>query len=182
MSDDHSHQLPVMNAPFVPAKSAAGFVVGMSFSEAVSRISAQDKITFDERNMASIDYDNFIEKNEGWVSHIQKNIQDQSTKKQIVFRSKIVVLNFASNDILYRIVVGGDYQSKIGGVGTGDDIAQIGAGYSVEFNPVEDDFILYKDGEWVPGLHFWTDAMQPLNLVPHQVINFVSIHDVSLAG
>lgn len=182
MLNDHSHRLPDMGAPFVPAKSAAGFILGMSFSEVVAQISVQGKISFDQRNMASLDYDDFIENNEGWVSHVQSNIRDEPVKRQIVFGHRDVIMHFAGNDVLYKIVVGSAYNSKIGGVGTGDDISQIGGGYSVEFNPVEDDFILLKDGEWIPGLHFWTDAMQPLDLVPHQVINYVCIHDVSLAG
>ncbi|MEB2845783.1 hypothetical protein GAO09_28860 [Rhizobiales bacterium RZME27] len=183
MTNIEPKPLPDLDAPLVPAKSAAGFTLGMAFSDVLTMIALTQEVRFMKIPNIQEGYWELMESSTGWIGEIRlRHFQHKNqVYRSLAFKNLEIILDFAVSDLLYKITVGPGYRSKFGGIGIGDDVAGIGDGYTIEFNSIEDDFIIHKDGEWVPGLHFVTDCKQPLDLCPKQIVESISIHDVSLA-
>jgi hypothetical protein len=183
--------LPHLNAPLIPGKSAAGFELGMNFSEVFTKIALQQKITVPS---PPGDWPGVMEAyrtSDGWLFHAYVwngafpdwsdcYPRGEECHKWLIFNGAQVMLHFGKTDLLQDIFIGDGYLQKFGGIGAGDKVRKIGKGYTVDFNSHDDDFFVKCGEAYVEGVQFMTTHRADLDQVPDQKVTYIVIRDYSL--
>ncbi len=76
-------------------------------------------------------------------------------------------------------MVGKGYQGKFKSVMPGDDLLLLSDSYELDFNDMDDDFLIIESGRYIEGISFITDYRASLENAPSQKIEYISIHDWS---
>lgn len=61
----------------------------------------------------------------------------------------------------------------------GSDLLLLEDFYELDFNDVDDEFLIIENGEYIEGISFITDYRAPLEYESNQKIEFISVHDWS---
>lgn len=168
--------IPNLKAVLIPGISAAGFSLGEDFSSIQGEIGIVD---WYESNAC---IDEILINSAGWVgvrSKVGTAIGLGKTVKSFSYLNDLVSLDFGEANKLYRIVVGKGYQGKFKSVVPGDDLLLLNDSYELDFNDVDDDFLIIESGRYLEGISFITDYRASLERSPSQVIEYISVHDWS---
>lgn len=168
--------IPNLKAALIPGISAAGFSLGEDFSSIQERIGIFDWYESDAC------LDKVLISSAGWVgvrSKVGTAIGLGKTVESFSYLNDVVSLYFGDAKKLYRVVVGKGYQGKFKSVMPGDDLLLLNDYYDLDFNDVDDDFLIIESGRYIEGISFITDYRASLEHAPSQMIECISIHDWS---
>nr|WP_314489743.1 hypothetical protein [uncultured Pseudomonas sp.] len=165
---------PDFYADLVPGKSAAGFTLGESFLDVSKKVGAV------EWYGPGVPVRDILLKNRFWIGIKRRIGFGDEVLLSYRFMNEAVSLYFESSGKLYRIAVGGGYRGRFNNVCIGDDLRDMEEGYDILFNDEDDDFLLKTNGSILMGVSFVTRHRAPLEEIPEQTIEFISIHDWSL--
>ncbi|MDU9388979.1 hypothetical protein [Pseudomonas sp. zfem002] len=168
--------VPNLKAVLIPGISAAGFSLGEDFSSIQERIGIVD---WHESNAC---IDEVLISSAGWVgvrSKVGTAIELGKTVESFSYRNDLVSLDFGDAKKLYRVVVGKGYQGGFKSVVPGDDLLLLNDFYELDFNDLDDDFLIIESGKYIEGISFITDYRASLEHAPSQKIEYISIHDWS---
>ena len=118
----------------------------------------------------------------GWLgvrSKVGTAIGLDNIAQSFSYRNDLVSLDFGDDKKLYRIVVGKGYQGKFKSVIPSDDLLLLNDCYDLDFNDVDDEFLIIESGRYIEGISFITDYRASLEHAPSQKIESISIHDWS---
>jgi len=168
--------IPNLSAVLIPGISAAGFSLGEDFS------SIKEKIGIVDWYESNACIDEVLINSAGWVgvrSKVGAAIGLDKTVESFSYRNYLVSLDFGDAKKLYRIVVGKGYQGKFKSVMPGDDLLLLSDSHELDFNDMDDDFLIIESGRYIEGISFITDYRASLEHAPIQEIEYISIHDWS---
>ncbi|WAC45799.1 hypothetical protein OU997_06430 [Pseudomonas sp. SL4(2022)] len=168
--------IPNLSAVLIPGISAAGFSLGEDFS------SIKEKIGIVDWYESNACIDEVLINSAGWVgvrSKVGSAIGLDKTVESFSYRNDLVSLDFGDAKKLYRIVVGKGYQGKFKSVMPGDDLLLLSDSHELDFNDMDDDFLIIESGRYIEGISFITDYRASLEHAPIQKIEYISIHDWS---
>lgn len=179
-----TRSLPFMDAPIVPAKSAAGFTIGMSFSEAITAISLYSD-TGDQSFPNRLNGEFHIRCKKGEWTIQQSTISESKNKEKrqittVTFEDNKIILYFLTNDRLYMILAGEGYTTKYGDVGIGDSVDRNYLGHALEFDSGDDMLYFTRNGHIIPGIALVTQEMSSFDVFPQQTTIFFAVHDWSI--
>jgi hypothetical protein len=162
---------PDMDAELNPEVSAAGFQLGVSLSSVMKLIGP---VVWYEDNS---EIHELLDKNSGWIGVKRKLGRQGNDAVTLTFKSSCIQLVFESRDLLYQIVVGDGYSGAFAGVRVGDDLLALETDFEIDFNDVDDEFLILDKGEYISGISFITDYRASLLHAPNQVITGISVHN-----
>jgi hypothetical protein len=168
--------VPDLEALIVPGLSAAGFSLGESFN------SVQGKIGSVDWYEPSSCLDDVLLSSMGWVgvrSKVGTAIGLDKIVESFVYRNDLVSLDFGDAKKLYRIVIGKGYRGRFKSVAPGDGLELLKGIYELDFNDMDDDFLIIESGKYVEGISFITDYRASLEHAPDQRIEYISVHNWS---
>ncbi|MCG8296574.1 hypothetical protein [Pseudomonas entomophila] len=168
--------VPDLEAMIVPGLRAAGFSLGESFNSVQGKIGAVD--WYEQGSCL----DDILLSNLGWVgvkSKVGAAIGLSKIVESFVYRDDWISLDFGDANKLYRIVIGKGYLGKFKTVAPGDDLELLKGMYELDFNDMDDDFLIIENGKYVEGISFVTDYRASLEHAPDQKIEYISVHDWS---
>ncbi|MGF9563383.1 hypothetical protein [Neorhizobium sp. JUb45] len=179
-----TRSLPFMDAPIVPAKSAAGFTIGMSFSEAITAISLHSE-TGDQNFSDRLNGEFHIKCKRGvWTGRTSTVSESKNQQKRqittVTFEDNTIILYFCTNDRLHMILAGEGYTTKYGGVGIGDSVDSNYLGHALEFDSGDDMLYFTRNGQIIPGIALLTQEMSSFGDFPQQTTIFFAVHDWSI--
>ncbi|WP_277761772.1 hypothetical protein [Pseudomonas sp. A34-9] len=162
---------PDMDADLNPEVSAAGFQLGVSLSSVMKLIGP---VAWYEDNS---EIHELLGKNSGWIGVKKKSGCQGNDAVNLTFKNSCVQLVFEQREILYQIVVGGAYSGAFAGVRVGDDLLALQTDFEIDFNDMDDEFLILDKGEYISGISFVTDHRASLLHSPNQIIKHISVHD-----
>lgn len=168
--------IPDLKAILLPGLSAAGFSLGEDLSKIQDKIGIVD---WYESNACS---DEVLISAAGWMgvrSKFGAAIGLDKTVESFTYRNDLVSLDFGEGKKLYRIVVGKGYRGGFESVMPGDDLLRLNYSYELDFNDMDDEFLIMESGRYMEGISFITDYRASLEHAPRQKIEYISIHDWS---
>ncbi|MCU1752422.1 hypothetical protein [Pseudomonas sp. 6D_7.1_Bac1] len=166
--------VPNLEAELIPGVSAAGFSLGDSFSNLMRLIGPVDWYEAD----AGIH--DVLLRSKGWVGVRKKLGFDGGVVVTLTYMNSLILLAFECSEVLYRIVVGSGYLGTFNGVRVGDDLLSLEKNFEIDFNDVDDEFLILKDKSYIGGISFITNYRASLMHAPDQTIKFISVHDWDL--
>jgi hypothetical protein len=167
---------PDVMAELSPGLSAAGFYLGEDFSCVQEKIGA---VEWYDSNSA---LNKILLESSGWIgvrTPVGSAIDVGAVVESFSYRNDWVSLDFGEGNKLYRIVVGRGYQGKFKVVMPGSDLLLLEDFYELDFNDVDDEFLIIENGEYIEGVSFITDYRAPLEYESNQKIELISVHDWS---
>jgi len=165
-----------IKAELIPGLSAAGFSLGEDFFSIQEKIGA---VGWYESNACLNDV---LIKSAEWIgikSKVGTAVGLEKVVESFIYRNDLISLDFGKTKKLYRIVVGKGYLGRFKSVRPGDDLLLISSLYELDFNDVDDDFLIIESGDYIEGISFITDYRSSLEHAPDQKIECISIHDWS---
>lgn len=169
--------VPDLEAEIVPGLSAAGFSLGECFNSVQRKIGS---VNWYEPNSC---FDDILLGNTGWVGVRSKAgtaIGLDKVVESFVYRNNLVSLDFGDTHRLYRVVIGKGYLGRFKSFAPGDGLDLLEGIYELDFNDMDDDFLIIESGKYVEGISFITDYRAPLEHEPDQKIEYISVHNWSL--
>lgn len=168
--------VPDLEAAIVPGLSAAGFSLGEDFN------SIQEKIGSVNWYESNSRLDDVLFSNTGWVgvrSTVGTAIGLYKVVESLVYRNDLVSLDFGDTQRLYRVVIGKGYLGSFKSLVPGDGLELLEGMYGLDFNDMDDDFLIIESGKYVEGISFITDHRASLEQAPDQKIEYISVHNWS---
>lgn len=169
--------VPDIGAEIVSGVSAAGFMLGDSFLSVMKSIG---EVSWYESDSGVHE---LLRKNKGWVGVRKRLGSSGGCGGQIItltYMNSLVVLVFENSEILYQVVVGDGYLGGFQGVKVGDSLLLLEKEFELDFNDVDDEFLILNKGEYISGISFVTDYRASLLHAPNQIIKHISVHDWEL--
>lgn len=166
--------IPDLEADIFPEVSAAGFCLGDSLSSVMKLIGP---VPLYESNA---DIHARLRENVGWMGVRKKLGLNGGDVVTFTYMNGLVILAFECSETLYRIVVGPGYHGRFHDVGVGDYLLRLDEEFDLDFNDVDDEFLIVQNGSYVNGISFITDCRASLIHVPDQIIERISVHNWAL--
>ena len=162
---------PDMDADLNPEVSAAGFQLGVTLSSVMELIGPV--VWYED----SSEIHEVLDKNSGWIGVKRKLGRQGTDAVNLTFKNSCVQLVFDQRETLYQIVVGGEYAGAFAGVRVGDDLLALQADFEIDFNDMDDEFLILDQGGYISGISFVTDYRASLLHAPNQIIKRISVHN-----
>lgn len=175
-----NHKMPLapdLDAEVKPGSTAAGFALGGDFYEIQERFGQVEWCDAD----ASLEQ--VLLRNKEWIGVVSKvgsALGGNKTVQSFVYKNSLVTLEFGDAIMLFRIILGRGYRGKFGSVVPGDDVSLLSKELQLDFNDMDDEFLLIKDGRYVEGISVLTDCRVSLDHRSDQRIEYISVHNWSL--
>lgn len=163
--------IPELEADLVPEVSAAGFCLGDSLSNVMKLIGP---VPWYESNAGIHDV---LRENKGWIGVRKRLGSEGGDVVTFTYMNSLVNLTFECSKDLYRIVVGEGYQGRFHDVRVGDDLLLLEKDFELDFNDVDDEFLILQSGSYIGGISFITAYRASLMYAPDQTIERVSVHN-----
>lgn len=156
----------------MPGSSAAGFILGGDLANIQEQIG---QVEWHERRGSLEDA---LLGNQAWigvVSTVGSAVGFGKTIQSLVYKNRVVTLEFGDARTLFRIIVGRGYTGRIGPVLRGGGLLLLKEMFELDFNDMDDEFLLLKDGRYIEGVSFLTDYRASLDHAPDQTIEYISV-------
>jgi hypothetical protein len=98
-----------------------------------------------------------LRENKGWIGVRKRLGSDGGDVVTFTYMNSLVVLAFECSKTLYRIVVGKGYLGRFHDVRVGDGLLLLEKDSELDFNDVDDEFLILQSGEYIGGISFFTD-------------------------
>lgn len=163
--------VPNIEAELVSEISAAGFQLGDSLLSVMKLIGP---VIWYEADAGIHDV---LLKNKGWIGVRKKLGFDSGDVVTFTYMNGLVILAFERSETLCRVVVGRGYLGAFQDVRVGDSLLLLEKSFKLDFNDVDDEFLIVKDGGHISGISFITDYRASLAHAPDQTIERISVHN-----
>ncbi|MEH2303333.1 MAG: hypothetical protein V7K88_31290 [Nostoc sp.] len=173
-------------AEIIPGVSAAGFSIGQhlssipDLSEPNLVVNLQEEREKREKGLKSININEALSKSDGWICQkICSDSEKLDGHKVFYYKDRIVLLEFNSDDIIFKIFVFEGYQGKFfDKFEIGSKVSDINEYFELEYDS-GDEMHYPSESSHVKGIAFY-GAEESLEDNPEQKIMGFCVHNWSL--